>query len=1026
MVKKNERSCMHCSSCGGVLPPEARFCPQCGRQVKIPKDAYHPVTVVYVDIVGYTRMVRTLSPEDVATVTTRFFDLLEETVTEAGGILYQKLGDGALCVFGYPRVMEDAAVQALQACVRLTQRLPEVDPDLRVHGGVASGKVLVVPGPEVRFIGEPMNLAARLETRSKPGEFLVDVATRNRAAHAFTFTHGVTAEIPGFGPREVFILQTSREDARSWRKTSSRVFVGRERDLLALDRAWTRFIHEPHPTMVRIHGEAGIGKTRLLAEFLRRIPRNKVVIARALPFGMPPFGPLLLALRDALSSVPERIPSRLFGQNPDLAGELKTYARQLLPSEPEEALEVLVGMLSSLFFEPRLLVLDDAQWADEKTFQAIESLFHRAHPIFFLLSARPPDPGKPFFHATLSHLEREIPSSVIRLGPFTHEESWIFWESLHGKPPDEDVFERVFLRTGGVPLFVEEASRLIAEEGASSGVLPERLEDMIRARISQFPPECQNLLACASLLGPVFPPEPVRKALKLSEEVFRKTLAHLVRHGLLVRDDPSTGEDERYAFRHILFQEAVQASLPRDRLRTYAQALLKDLEGNATGVSAGLSRAQILARLAWLSGDGSRAARYLLEALREMERAGSWRQMLRLFGTFQDLENVPPELEQSLELLRVRALIRSGNLDEARRILENLEGDEARILRGEVLQAAGEYRKAFEYLRHVTIHDGRFHLRRNLMLLHLAAFQGDQQQVEALWQEITRISLPEDPVTRAELLLTRADTLPYERFKTRIRLYREILTLAEEHGLMGFAREARNALMELSYRGHIAEALSFVETALQDARASGDRDQEMRARYHRAIMYAQIGALDLAREDLQAYWTLGEKAGNRSIHIFGNWLRAFIAKTANEVDEMFAAFREASTWAWRLGKRDTREYFMDDFAHALMEHGHSVGLALARRFSRTWPLYRRLFFVWRWDLEPVDWRDIFRHAPPHLSWGEWLHLMTVVMEKDPRAHAALEWKARKIFGFVLSRTPEHLRHHLLRHPWYGFLAPPAA
>lgn len=1015
-----------CKACGKSLPEDARFCPHCGQQVEMPQSAYQPVTVMYVDIVGYTRMVQSLSPEDVATLTTRFFDLLAEVVNQAGGIVYQKLGDGALCVFGYPRVMEDAAVQALQACIHLLRRLSEVDPDLQVHGGVASGKVLVIPGPEVRFVGEPMNLAARLEARSKPGEFLVDAATRHRAGHVFSFTHGVTAEIPGFGPREVFILRDTRKDAMTWRQSSGRVFVGRERDLLALEKAWTRFAHDPHPTMVRVQGEAGIGKTRLLVEFLNRFARNRIVVARALPFGMPPFGPLLHALRDALSTSPPLFRTRLFGQDPDAAGDLRAYAREILPEDPEEAVEVLVGILSSLFLEPRMLVLDDAQWADEQTFRVLEELFRREIPLFFLMSSRPPDPGKSLFQMALSRMEREIPSSVIRLSPFTHEESWIFWERLHGSLPDEEVFEEIFRRTGGNPLFMEETARLIATDGADPSVLPERLEDIIRARVSQFPPSCQELLMCASLLGPVFPESPVRQVLDLPHQEFSEALAYLIRHGMLIREAPTSAGENVFAFRHILLQEAVLASVTRDRLRQFGKSLLEyALSAPMDWSGLGLSRAQTFARLARFAGDFPMASRFLLQALQELERGGAWREMLHLLRTFQDME-VAPDIQRALTFFRARALMKTGKLDESRALLEGLDGVEARLMEGEVLLESGDARKALDHLKHLEVHDPRLARRRDLTLVRIAYDLGQHETVEALWKTMEGAPLPEDPEERAGFLLARADTLPYTRFKTRIRLYRDLLALSEEYGLVGFARKARNALMELAYRGMIAESLDLFHATLEDARSSGDRKNELQALYHRGVVYAMIGAYGYAREDLERYWEIGVRTGYRDIHVFGNWLRAYVAKGTDEVDEMFEAFREASTWAWKLGQNEIREYLMDDFAHALMEHGRTAGIALFRRFSNTWPLYRRLLFAWRWNLDPVDPREIFRHAPAHLSWAEWLDLMVKVMEKDPLLRPRLEWKARRICAFVLSRTPEHLRTYFLNHPWYGFLVREAA
>lgn len=1017
-----------CRSCGGGLPKDALFCPYCGERVEPIRDVYHPVSVMFVDIVGYTRLVQNRPPEDVAALTTAFFELLEDVVRASGGMVYQKLGDGALCVFGYPRVIENSSLQALQACLTLLDRLKEVDPDLQVHGGVATGKVLVVPGKELRFVGEVMNLAARLEGLSGPGEFFTDATTFQRARHAFHFDPLGSVEVPGFGHQDVFALKGADSQNSGWRNTPGRVFVGRERELLVLEKTWSRFeAGDHHPVMVRIQGEPGVGKTRLMLEFLSRVPSNRVLVARALPYGMPASGPILHAIRRALSTQSEDLATSLFGENPNIASRIRAYARDLLPEDAEEAVEVLVGIFASLLMEPRIFVLDDIQWADKRTFDVIRELFHRRLPLFFLVGARPPDPGQTVWQDALEEMEREIPSTVIRLQPFTREESWLFWEVLSDMAPDEQAFERALHRSGGIPLFLEEIHNLLESGNYSTQDLPDRAGDILRARLNDFPASAQRFLECASLMGPVFPFRLVIRALGYSDREGQDVLNLLRRHHMLDPGNRITEHPNEVAFRHVLLQEAVLSSLPRDRLRHYARTLMHLVEEEPS--LPGFSRPQLCARLAWLAGEKGKAARHLLEALEELTRIGDWGQASRLMAMFNGIENdVDEKMARELVKIQIRIRLKTGSGGEALNMVEAFLKDhpddlDAYLLEAEILEELGDFREAHNRLSRIQSEDPGFRRRQALTLLRLSSASGREEDLRALRSELAHLSRSEDPLARVEALLLRLDTLPYTQVKERIRLCRQALSIAEAHNLNSHAQQARNALIvHLMDRGFVSEAFAHLDQVLESARNLGNRKEEALAIYNRAWLLAQVGAFRQARSDLEHYRAMSAEAGYRRDQMYGHWLQAFIAKGEGNAGEMLRAMSEASTLAWRLGLHASRAYLMDDFAHLLMEVGRPAGLALARWSWDAWPHYRKLFFLWRWDLEDVDPEDIFRHVPHHLPWSEWLDLLNKMMDKSPRMRARLKWKARKIYAFVLSQTPENLKPHLLNHPWYGYLA----
>ncbi len=1017
---------MHCIYCNAVVPEGARYCPGCGKRIEPFRGTYHTVTILYVDLSGYTRLVRSRPPEDIASLMQTFFSLVEEVVEEAGGTVYQKLGDGALCVFGYPRVLEGVPVRALHACMELKKRLrTQSREDVQIHGGVATGKVLVASGDELRFFGEPMNLAARLEHHARAGEILMDRETFLLASRAFNLTYRGSLPLKGFGERDVYRLEGLKE-VQEWEQDREvNVFVGREVEIGLLQEAWSRFQRKPEPLLIRIQGEAGIGKTRLLAEFLSTIPRDRVLVARALPFGMPPYGPLLYAWSNRETHSQETHATRLLLPYPELVGgahDINAYYRM----DQDVLRRALIQQFRALIPQVQIIVLDDAHWADAGTFDVLRQLYLEHIPVMLIISARPPHPGGSVWADTLLKMEREIPSRVLRLFPFTEKETRLFVEMLNPELQGKSVVQEIVSRTGGIPLFIEEmVSSIPASMSDSAPAIPGRVEEVLRSRISQFPERSQELLECASLVGPFFFDVPVYRALGISKDLFLHHLRPLLQHRMVLEEpDVRPGAWNAYSFRHTLIYETVFSSVPSDRRRHLAHALLEVFLKTEETLP-GLSRNQILARLAWFASRDSLAETFVLKVLESHTRKGAWRQILHFLSFFEGMEErFSSEALEKIWNYRIRAHLRTGEHGIALAMMEKRKprtGDltDYHFLEAEIRRREGDYPGALDVLSRIPDGEAETQRRKYMEMVKILHILGDQERVDELWEKLSLIPVSNDPWDQVELLMLRANTLPYLQLKKRNRLYREVLDMAERYELSDHVRRASRMLIYLAERGYIADALRYQERALESARRVDDVEAMVGALYFLAQIHAEVGALEMAEAYLEQQNNLLNSFPHPDGWLYSHWLRAYLASLRGDVETQDHALREASRLAWQLGSKENRAVLLDDYAHFLMEQGKRAGIAVARLVWSRWDPYRKHLFEWRWGLEDMPGEVVLAMLPTHLPWAEWLEILMWMMEKEPRLKPRLLWKAKKIYNFVLSHTPEHLQPFFLQHPQYG-------
>jgi class 3 adenylate cyclase len=275
-----------CASCGHQNSDSARFCEACaaplaggsGERRKV-------VTVLFCDVVGSTALGESTDPEALRALLARYFERMKGVVEEHGGSVEKFIGDAVMAVFGVPAVHEDDALRACRAAVEMREAFSGLGIQGRI--GVSTGEV--VTGTEERLAtGDALNVAARLQQAAAPGEVLIAEATLALVAEAVDVEPLEPLLLKGKNePLPAYRLLEARPASERWHDT---VFVGRERELTLLGDAWARALAERRCELVTIVGDAGVGKSRLVAEFLTTIDARAVrgaacPTARASPIG---------------------------------------------------------------------------------------------------------------------------------------------------------------------------------------------------------------------------------------------------------------------------------------------------------------------------------------------------------------------------------------------------------------------------------------------------------------------------------------------------------------------------------------------------------------------------------------------------------------------------------------------------------------------------------------------------------------------------------------------------------------------
>jgi class 3 adenylate cyclase/tetratricopeptide (TPR) repeat protein len=489
------------------------------------------VTVLFCDVVGSTALGESVDPEALQGLLARYFERMSGIVESHGGSVEKFIGDAVMAVFGVPAAHEDDALRACRAAVEMRDALPELDVDGRI--GVNTGEVLT--GSEERLAtGDAVNVAARLEQAAEPGEVLIGTQTLALVTAAVEVGEKRLLELKGKSePVAAHPLVAVREVAE--RSHASR-FVGRVRELQQLVDAWDRALTGPRCELVTVVGDAGIGKSRLVAQALAGV-EARVVRGRCLPYGEGitywPVAEVVkqLAALPADEAAASAIRSLLGEAEVGTSGDEIAWAFRKLVEEQA----------------PLVVVFDDIQWGDETFLELVEStaLLSAGAPLLLLCMSRPElVERRPTWPATL------------RLEPLPPEQA----DALIGGAVSGDLRERIAYAAGGNPLFISE---MLAMAAADADVdVPPTLRALLAARLDQLDEPERKVLERGSVEGEIFHRGGVQ-ALAPEETQVTTRLAALVRRQLVRPDRAQIAGDDGYRFRHLLIRDAAYDALPK-------------------------------------------------------------------------------------------------------------------------------------------------------------------------------------------------------------------------------------------------------------------------------------------------------------------------------------------------------------------------------------------------------------------------------------------------------------------------------
>jgi len=539
---------------------------------------------------GSTAISAALDAEDWRNLVSAYLDAASEAVTQMGGHVAKKLGDGLMALFGYPRAQENDAERAVRAALAIHRALAELNnrnadsgrPELVARIGIESGAVVVDAAGEV--FGDAPNIAARVQALAKRGAVMVTARVQRQVAGLFVAEDCGAHALKG-APEPTTLFRIVRASgARRFGARALTALVGRQEELDLLRRRWERAA-KGDGQFVQIVGEPGIGKSRLVEEFrlnLAETPHTWAEFSSSQLLQNTPLHPIAEWGRQrfgADESVSRRLADlentlRLIGLDaaeyaPLLAPlvEIPLPEKHVAKLAPEELRRrqltaLITWYLAGARTQPAVLAFEDLHWADPTSLDLIQALAERGRtaPLFVIATTRPE--FRPPWGLRSHH-------SVISLSPLDRADvAQMVGELATRNALSKEVVEGVSERTGGVPLFVEEVTRLLLERGEEGGAraIPPTLQQSLAARLDRLG-EAREVAQIAAVLGRDFTYSLLRAVGGVDDRFLQSALDRLADADLLIAED--AGRETNYRFKHALIQDAAYDS----QLKSRRQAL---------------------------------------------------------------------------------------------------------------------------------------------------------------------------------------------------------------------------------------------------------------------------------------------------------------------------------------------------------------------------------------------------------------------------------------------------------------------
>jgi class 3 adenylate cyclase/tetratricopeptide (TPR) repeat protein len=689
-----------CPSCGVTVSVEARFCSNCGARLQDappPREERKLVSVLFVDLVGFTARSERADPEDVRDELQLYHAQAKERIEQYGGVLEKFIGDAVMAVFGAPSAHGDDAERAVRAGLRVLEGITELN---RSHGLGLAARAAVNTGEAVVTLdaatgealatGDVVNTASRLQSAAPEGRLIVGEETYRASRQAISYEP--------FGP---VVAKGKQDPVGAWlaveamapaeRAASETPLVGRSRELDLMRSAWGRSVTELRPHLVTVLGPPGIGKSRLCREFAAQVLADggRILRGRCLPyeeqFGYQAFSRLAFSAcgileSDAPTVAREKLKAAIDSLMPGReAAESFSHLALLLGLAPDDE----VPQMQLLFFaarrfieccgqeQPTVFVFEDIHWAEPSEIALLGYLGQhvRDSQVMLVAAARPELlDTHPTWGAGLTA------QTTIPLDPLQTADAEALAGHLLGAREDVRTgLARVVETAGGNPLFLEELAASVVERGAG-GDLPVTVREAIAARIDALPDDARAALLSAAVVGKTFW-RSVVAALAGVEDIDGALVVLEARD--FVRRDAASDlfGDVQFTFKHMLIREVAYATVPRASRRRLHSAVAQYVEETLTGAAETLST--ILAHHWREAGEASRAIPYLLAAADVARRGWAHGAVIDLYSTAIELAD-DDATRRELRLQRGVALVELADYarasEELSELVHELEG----------------------------------------------------------------------------------------------------------------------------------------------------------------------------------------------------------------------------------------------------------------------------------------------------------------------------------------------------------------
>jgi class 3 adenylate cyclase len=663
-----------CPTCGTPVSPGTAFCTSCGTALqpasrRISGEERKVVSVLFVDLVGFTARSERLDPEDVRAILTPYYERARSEIERFGGSVEKFVGDAVMGVFGAPVAYGDDPERAVRAALAVREQIQEMnesDPalDLQARFAVNTGEAIVALGArpnlgQAMVAGDVVNTASRLQSAAPTNEILVGEETYFSTRSVIEYRPAEPVEAKGKAlpvPAWIAVAAFAPVGERSF---SDVPMIGRGAELAGVRGIWERVVEESRPRLVTIIGPAGIGKSRMAYEFALRVDATggKALRGRSVAYGeSSPYG--------AFAQLVKQVAGIFDNDELSISYEkLRTAVAALTgggeSEEESQHLAMLLGLSTegsvshreTLFYSARLLVeglaaqqptvliFEDIHWADPSLLDLIEFLAARVRdvPLLLLTLARPE------LLSRRSSWGGGLPAYTgLPLEPLAESDARELTRRLlteHALARSEDQADALATTAEGNPLFIEELTASLAERTpGDEHELPTSIRGIVSARMDALPLDERAVLLDAAVVGITFWSGALSR-LQPEREDLPGLLGSLEKRDLIRRVAVSRIRGEQqFTFKHILIRDVAYQTLPRSGRRERHAAVAGFLEEASSDLG---DAAAALAHHWREAGEPERAVPYLLAAADQAGRGWAKERALRLYREALDL--VPEE-----------------------------------------------------------------------------------------------------------------------------------------------------------------------------------------------------------------------------------------------------------------------------------------------------------------------------------------------------------------------------------------------